>query len=296
MSATWIRSLEAGETLVIDGGTGSELERRGMPLRRHDVWSGLAAVTHFDVLRQVHHDYIDAGARVITTNTFGTSRFVLEAAGFGDRFAQVNALAVAAAREARDASGADVAISGSISCLPPHFDVRSYPDAVTEKDAYRELAETLIEHGADFIALEMLQDVEHSALACEAVAAIGLPFWLGLSCRLAPGGGPLVTYDFPETRFEVVLDALLPYAPTVVCAMHSPPDAIAPAIQAINARRGGFVGAYPEWPSNASQSDTAITLADCGTLWRKLGAQVLGGCCGTTPSQIRELATALDTA
>ena len=48
MSAAWIRNLEAGETLVIDGGTGSELERRGMPLRRQDVWSGLASVTHFE--------------------------------------------------------------------------------------------------------------------------------------------------------------------------------------------------------------------------------------------------------
>ena len=70
------------------------------------TWSALASLTHYELLRAIHADYIDAGADVITTNTFATTRFVLEAAGHGDDFAAINARAVAAAREARDASGA----------------------------------------------------------------------------------------------------------------------------------------------------------------------------------------------
>ena len=112
---------------MLDGGTGSELRRRGVRLDEA-AWSGLASLTHYDVLREVHADYIAAGADVITTNTFGTTRFVLEAAGYGERFATINRRAVDAAREARDASGRDVAIAGSMSCLPPRFDVRAYPD------------------------------------------------------------------------------------------------------------------------------------------------------------------------
>src|SRR5690349_13571952 len=101
-------------TLILDGGKGSELRRRGVPLSG-TTWSALASLTHFELLRAIHADYIAAGADVITANTFAATRFVLEAAGHGDDFAAINARAVAAAREARDSSGRAVAIAGSIS-------------------------------------------------------------------------------------------------------------------------------------------------------------------------------------
>src|SRR6187455_3088802 len=133
-------------TLLLDGGTGSELRRRGMRLDAA-AWSGLASLTHYDLLRAVHADYIAAGADVITTNTFATSRFVLEAAGYGEEFAAINRRAVDAAREARDSSGRDVAIAASLSCLPPNFDARAYPDGERERAAYRELTELFAEGG-----------------------------------------------------------------------------------------------------------------------------------------------------
>ena len=181
--------------LVLDGGTGTELRRRGMALSPA-TWSALASLTQFDLLRTIHSDYIAAGADVITTNTFATTRFVLEAAGHRDDFTLINARAVAAAREARDMSGREVAIAGSISCLPPRFDVHAYPDESTERSAYLELAETLAEAGVDLLVLEMLQETRHAPLACEAARAVGLPFWLGVSCRLGAGAA-LVGFDFP---------------------------------------------------------------------------------------------------
>ena len=108
-------------------------------------------LTHYDQLRAIHADYIAAGADVITTNTFATTRFVLEAGGPRRRIPAINARAVAAAREARDTSGRDVAIAGSISCLPPRFDVHAYPDERAESAAYLELAETLAEAGVDLL-------------------------------------------------------------------------------------------------------------------------------------------------
>jgi homocysteine S-methyltransferase len=292
MTDSWLRKLQADQMLLIDGGTGSELERRGVALRRHDVWSGLASLTDKDLLREIHADYIEAGAQVITTNTFGTSRFVLEAAGFGDRFAAINRRAVDAAREARDSSGADVAIAGSISCLPPRFDVRAYPDAATEKAAYRELAELLAELGVDFIALEMMQDTLHARLACEAVVEAGAPFWLGVSCRLADPPDALVSFDSPEMPFTETLDALLAYRPAVVCTMHSPVEAIVPAIEQIKARWDGYIGAYPELDG----ATTAPTLGALAVDWRRRGARVLGGCCGTTPEHLRAMKAALEIA
>ena len=71
--------LAAGQVIILDGATGTELERRGVPM--HDVsWSGIASLSHPDILRQVHVDYVAAGAEVVIANTFAASRYLLEAA------------------------------------------------------------------------------------------------------------------------------------------------------------------------------------------------------------------------
>ena len=114
----WQAKLEAGGIVLLDGGTGSELQRRGVPMS-HAAWSGAAVQTHPDTVREVHRDYIAAGAEVIITNTFGTARFTLEAAGLGPAFESINRRAVSLALEARDHARRDVAIGGSISNLPP---------------------------------------------------------------------------------------------------------------------------------------------------------------------------------
>jgi S-methylmethionine-dependent homocysteine/selenocysteine methylase len=286
MGAPWQSKLAAGETLLIDGGTGTELRRRGMRLDAA-AWSGIASLTNYDLLREIHADYIGAGAEVITTNTFGTNRFVLAAAGHDADFVVINRRAVQAAREARDACGRDVAIAGSLSCLPPRFDASAYPSQAEERAAYRELAELLATAGVDLIALEMLQDTRHAALACEAAAATGLPFWLGLSCRRGPDGR-LVGYDLESEDFAVTAPALLAYRPSVVTVMHSPIDATRDALTALAGMSTTTLGAYPEW-SDDTPAQFARTVADL----KQIGAQVIGGCCGTRPEHIRALEESL---
>jgi hypothetical protein len=110
-----------------------------------------------------------------------------------------------------------------------------------------------------------------------------------MSCRRAEDTGELVSFDFPQIRFDETLEALLPYRPAVVCAMHSPIDSIAPAIAAIAARWSGPIGAYPEIDAAATTPQQLASLAD---EWRERGAQVLGGCCGTTPAHIAALTSA----
>src|SRR5262245_44250867 len=289
----WQTVLATGGTLVLDGGTGSELRRRCVPLNPI-VWSALAPLTRYDLLRTIHADYIAAGADVVTTSTFATARFVLEAAGHGDEFATVNARAVAAAREARDASGREVAIAGSISCLPPAFDVHAYPDERAESGAYRELAETLAEAGADLLLLEMMQETRHAPLACAAAHTVGLPVWLGVSCR-AGAGGALVGFDFPLVPLAATLDALLPFGPDAIAVMHSPVDAVVPALQEIRDRWRGPLGAYPEIGdgSAATETVTPAELAAQARTWIDAGARIVGGCCGTQPKHIRALAASL---
>jgi S-methylmethionine-dependent homocysteine/selenocysteine methylase len=292
MARTWHETLSSGRTLLLDGATGTELRRRGMALS-DATWSALASLDDLDLLRTIHRDYIDAGADVITTNTFATTRFVLEAAGHGDDFRVVNSRAVAAAREARDMGGREVAIAGSLSCLPPRFDVHAYPDENTERAAYLELAETLAEAGVDLLALEMLQETRHAPLACEAARVVGLPFWIGVSCRLGAGTA-IVGFDFPLVPLAECLEALLPFAPAAVNVMHSPVSAVEPALREVRARWAGPLGAYPEIGDGTPQAPHAVSpdnLAAQARGWMAGGAQIIGGCCGTTPEHIRALAT-----
>lgn len=288
----WQKKLDDGGTLVLDGGTGTELRRRGMALS-DSTWSALASLAQFDVLRAIHADYIAAGADVITTNTFATTRFVLDAGGLADDFAPINARAVEAAREARDAAGRDVAIAGSVSCLPPRFDVHAYPSERTERAAYLELAETLAEAGVDLFVLEMLQETRHAPLACEAARAVGLPVWLGVSCRVGAGGA-LVGFDFPLVSLGECLEAVLPFGPAAVNVMHSPVAAIAPALGEIRARWPRTLGVYPEIGSGTPHVPNAVSpdaLAALAFEWIVAGARIVGGCCGTTPEHVRALAS-----
>lgn len=292
MSADWQDKLSRGGVLVTDGGTGSELRRRGVPLSTA-AWSGLAALTHPDTLTRIHADYIAAGAEVITTNTFGTTRFVLEAAGAGDRFDDINHAAVDAAFRARDAAAENVAIAASLSCLPPNFDPGAYPDTARELSAYRELAELFAARGVDLIALEMMQDAEHAALACRAARETGLPFWLGVSLRWSAALDDWVGFDRGESRLAEWLGPLLDFGPSAVELMHTAAAEIGPALGRLRSVWPGIVGACPviaendgDGPQWAGRYDPAA-LADLADAWIAAGARIVGGCCGTTPAHIR---------
>ena len=102
MATSWQATLAAGKVLVIDGGMGTELQRRGVPMDEV-AWSGTAVLSHPEVVRAVHEDYIRAGADVIITNTFGSTRQMLGGAGFGAQVEEVHRRAVALAKEARAA-------------------------------------------------------------------------------------------------------------------------------------------------------------------------------------------------
>ncbi len=291
----WLEKLNAGEILLIDGGTGSELQRRGVAMDRN-AWSGPAACTHKEVLRQIHTDYIRAGAQIITTNTFGTTRFVLEAAGLGDEFRKINKSTIDAAQEGReDADGEHVAIAGSLSCLPPGLNAETYPSKRKEKGGYQELAEFLAESGVDLIALEMMEDNYHSLMAMEAAQEVGLPLWLGVSSRFGPDGKSLVAFDFPDTSFSSVLQSLISLDPLVVNIMHTEPNVVPSALKNLKQYWTGPIGVYPElgdfsapnWVFNNLMEPKHF--AEHALQWVRNGARLLGGCCGTTPKHIQIL-------
>ena len=90
MSYTHIKKrLDAGEVIILDGATGTELQRRGAQMSP-EAWCGPASLDNADLLTEVHLDYIRAGSDVITTNTYASGRMMLTPAGFGDRVEEIN--------------------------------------------------------------------------------------------------------------------------------------------------------------------------------------------------------------
>jgi ABC-type dipeptide/oligopeptide/nickel transport system ATPase subunit len=193
MSAAEVfRRLADGELVIIDGGTGTQLQAEGVPM--DDVaWSARANLEQPDLVQRVHEQYIRAGAEVIIANSYAASRPALEPAGLGGLVAEANRAAVRAALRARQAVATrSVAVADSMSSFSPiDMDAESvdrpHPGPTADDPRFpsladfREQAGLLAESGVDFIALEMINAQGYGRAALQAAAETGLPVWLGVS-------------------------------------------------------------------------------------------------------------------
>ncbi len=291
----WHECLDRGEILLLDGGTGTELERRGVPMDSA-AWCGTAALEHQDAIRDLHEDYIRAGADAIITNTFATHRPLLEAAGLGDQVAVIVRRAVGAALEARERAGCPgVLVAGSMSTMPANNIQGGYPAAAEQMAAYREQCGLLVEAGVDLIALEMMQFHERALLAFQAAKETGLPVWLGVSARKDPETGAITPFNWPDESFEELLDTLIPLGPSIVHVMHSEIAAVPEAVAMVRERWDGPVGVYPESGYFTMPNWNFVDVIEPADLleeargWVAAGVQIVGGCCGLGPEHIRAL-------
>ena len=311
------RKLASGDVIVLDGAVGSEIERLGGKMDAA-AWCGVANWTHPDTVRHVHESYLEAGADVITANTFATCRHVLEAAGYGDETVAINRRAVELAREARHRAAPDrpVAIAGSMSnnvaWLPGTVgaDPAFLPSPEQEAANYREMADVLADAGCDLLVMEMLLDVEHGSRVMEAALATGLPVWTGISTSRGPGGA-MIGWDqareeedgrlpdgYEQTATEplgTIIDALCALGPQVVGIMHSSLPSTTHGLDVLFERWSGPVMAYPEatgFDALSRQARGPVEPHDFATHcrgWVENGVQIIGGCCGTTIHHIRAM-------
>ena len=308
--------LAAGDVIVLDGATGTEVARLGGKMDAA-AWCAVANRTHPDTVRRVHESYLEAGADVIITNTFATCRHVLEGAGLGDETVAINRRAVELAREARDRAAPDrpVAVAGSMSntvaWLPGTVgrDPAYFPSPEKEAANYREMADTLAEAGCDLLVMEMMMDVQRASLATEAAVATGLPVWVGISASRGPAGEMIgwdvanevqsrlpEGYEAPAPQsLEAIVDALVSLGPGVVGIMHSSLESTTLGLEVLFERWNGPVMAYPEAVhfDPAGRRTRALIEPEGFAFhcreWVEGGVQIIGGCCGTTIGHIRAM-------
>ncbi len=303
-----MQRIAEGGVVLLDGAMGTELERRGVPMHGK-AWSAAAMESHAEAVRQVHADYLAAGAEVHIVNSFALGRQVLEPAGFGDRVEVFNRRAVELCRDALAAGngGSPAWIAGSLSTFADKSDRSRLPRGEALRVDYAEQAGILQAAGVDLFALEMLCDVEISRAALLATAGSGLPVMLGFACQWAEDGKRVETIardvGLPAQRLEEVLPPLLAALAepqkAIIAVMHSDFDVTDKALEIVTDHWSGPVAVYPnsglfDYPN--WRFDTVCApqaFAEAGERWIERGAGIVGGCCGVGPDHIRALAERL---
>lgn len=300
--------LDNKETLLLDGGVSTEIRRRGVALDAN-VWSGLATKTNPDEVLEVHEDYIQAGAQIITANTYSTARHVLESINLGHESKLLNFKSVQLARQARDnVAQGDVYIAGSMSSMPPLTSHREVAIDGQVESSYQELAEVLAEAGVDLIIAEMMRDIENAGIVIKAAVETGLPVFIGFSAMMADNGVDVRSLRWKNTDdtttahdFGEMIDALKPLGGQAVGIMHTRVEDIAPALEVLKQHWSGPLMAYaetgklilPDWRYEAVSTPQDYASEIEGWI-RNYGVQIVGGCCGTGPEHIRALRHLLD--
>lgn len=274
------------------------------------AWCASALSTHPDTVRRLHEDYIEAGADIITANSYASSPHNLEAAGLGDEADALNTLSVALAREAVANAAPDrtVWVAGSLSSFGVYaFSRRDrplLPLAVIE-ESYRRQANTLAEAGADLLLLEMIREPVHGGALLRAALDTGLPVWVGLSCALTPEGALRMLSEVEATApsdidFQETLEELMKIGGSLLAVMHSEVHCISPGLRAARSKWDGPLAAYANsgtfFALSGPDFDSVISPgAYLGYVqeWTDLGARVVGGCCGIGREHIRLISQTL---
>lgn len=291
------KKLALGRTIVIDGGTGTDIQRRGVPMDG-ETWCAEANITHPQVVRAVHDDYIRAGAELISANTYATSALLFNALGRDDDLLKIDAAAVNIALDA--AEGHQVAVGGSMSTMRPMVAgsdrnnlMREWPEAEARR-LFRRKAEGLAAAGVDLIMMEMMRDGDYAVWATEAAVATGLPVWCGISVE-KNADGELVGWGRQDWRLEDLLPRLAAAEPDVINIMHTSPNDTDEALDIARKHWKGPLGVYPEsgyFKMPDWQFVDIIAPADLvakSKSWQSKGASIFGGCCGIGPDHIRAL-------
>lgn len=288
--------------ILTDGGMGQELLRRSGATPT-PLWSARVLMDEPDLVRDLHADFIRAGARVITVNTYAATPERLAREGVGEMFQPLQKAGIDLAVEARDAVGAECAIAG---CLPPLFG--SYaPKLRLPFDETLAIYRRVVAEQAgrvDLFLCETMASADEALAAATAAAESGRPVWV--SWTLADDGAPRLRSG--ETLAEAAnAVAHLPLAARLVNC--SRPEAVDAAFGDLVAL-GGTVGAYANGFTavealkhggtvdvlDAREDLGPDSYADFAMGWVERGAAIVGGCCEVGPEHIARLRERLEAA
>jgi S-methylmethionine-dependent homocysteine/selenocysteine methylase len=281
---------------VLDGAMGTELRRRGADTAL-PLWSARALIDDPEIVRQIHRDYIAAGADIITANTFRTTRRTFLKAGLADRSEELTRLAVRLAHLAREEfPERRVLIAGSIAPLEDCYAPGLVPPEPELGEEHAAHARRLAEAGAEVLLCETMGTIREAAAACRAAVGTGRETVVSFLC--APDGN--LYSGEPLSGAVSAIEPLGPSAFSINCVS---PRFMEKAIATLKTTtrlpfgvygNAGIPGGEASGRPGAMECDVdPAEYAGFARRWIGLGASFMGGCCGTTPEYIRQLAKLL---
>lgn len=284
-------------TLLGDGAMGTQLQEAGLePGGCGEAWN----VERSDEVLAIHRQYVEAGSDCLITNTFGGCCIMLERHGCADRVAEINAAGVRIAREAfGDRNGLVLGDIGPFGGLMEPYGEAKEDDV---RRAFCEQAEALVSAGADAIIVETQTAFEELALAIDAAKQAGAPCIIGSMAYD-------VTFDRSEIRTMMGIDPaeaakFMAEAGVDILAVNCGSGVdVAWAARAVEAYRG-----VCDRPTMAQPNAGIPELVNMQVVYRQTpeqmttllpdllgaGANIVGGCCGSTPAHIRQFRALLD--
>src|ERR1700687_5950852 len=289
MASDFLARLKQSPVLC-DGAMGTLLYVKGIFINRSYDELNLSQP---DLIRGIHHEYLQAGAEIIETNTFGGNSFRLARHSLADKVRDINRTGVRIAREA--AKSFDVWVAGSVGPLGTRIEPLGKTSFQEARDAFRQQIEVLVEGGVDLLILETfgyLEEIHQAMLAARAVSA-SLP--LVAQVTIDEDGNCLDGSD-PQTFVPKLVEW---GADVIGCNCSVGPVAMLDAIERVRAATSLPLAAQPNAGMPRSVEGRNIYLCSpeyMASYTRKFvaaGVQLIGGCCGTTPEHIRAMKSAL---
>jgi homocysteine S-methyltransferase len=273
--------------LVCDGAMGTQLYAKGVFINRCFESLNLSQP---DLVRSVHREYIRAGADVIETNTFGANRIKLRAFGLSD---SVKAINVAGARLARSVSG-DGYVAGAIGPLGVRVEPWGKTGIDEAEQLFKEQAEALVEGGVDLFMLETFRDLNEIGAAIAAIRSFcDLPIVAQMTTE---DDGNSLDGTPPEQFAPVLLER---GADVVGVNCSVGPAPMLETVERIAAVTSARLSAQPNAgkPRDIEGRNIYLSspeyMASYARRFITTGVRLVGGCCGTTPEHIRQIATAV---
>jgi methionine synthase / methylenetetrahydrofolate reductase(NADPH) len=287
--------LQQGTPILADGAMGTMLHEQGVPI---STCFDELNLTHPQQVAQIHQGFIEAGANLIETNTFGANRYKLAEHGLEGKLAEINQAGVNLARQVIDASfRADIYLAGSIGPLGVRLKPYGRITAEEAQAAFKEQAGALIDAGVDAIVLETFTDLSELVEALRAVRAVDAHIPIICQVTFAPDDRTLLGHLPGSVARELqragaqIIGVNCSTGPSQIARVLPAMRQAAPNLYYSAMPNAGYpesVGGRVMYPA------TVDYFADYALTFKAIGANIIGGCCGTRPEHIAAMRRALD--
>jgi 5-methyltetrahydrofolate--homocysteine methyltransferase len=284
--------LQTRDWLLADGATGSNLFEVGLVSGdAPELWN----IDHPDRIANLHKSFIDAGSDIVLTNTFGGTRYRLQLHQSQDRVKELNQAAVKIARGEADKAGRPVLVAGSMGPTGEILEPVGPVSIAQAQDAFKEQADALAQAGADLLWIETLSSEQEIEAAVNAAKSTGLPVVCTLSFdtngRTMMGIAPGMFAKLDATNHLLACGANCGVGPaeTIAGILNLARDASPQTVLVAKANCG-----IPNYVDGQLEYDgTPDLMAQYACMAVDAGARIIGGCCGTSPSHVKAMRTAL---